>query len=74
MTPKNAAAVALGRKGGQARAEKLTQKERSDSARKAVQARWAMTKKKIELSLRQIRESNERLEQAAKKRAKKGKP
>jgi hypothetical protein len=41
MSPKNAAAVALGRKGGQARAKKLTPEERSDSARKAVEARWA---------------------------------
>jgi hypothetical protein len=41
MSPKNAAAVALGRKGGQARAKKLTSEERSDSARKAVEARWA---------------------------------
>jgi hypothetical protein len=41
MSPKNAAAVALGRKGGQARAKKLTSEERSDAARKAVEARWA---------------------------------
>jgi hypothetical protein len=42
---KNKAAVALGRrggkKGGPARAAKLTAAERSESARKAVQARWA---------------------------------
>ncbi len=41
---KNPAAVALGRlgglKGGKARARKLTAKQRSDSARKAVLARW----------------------------------
>jgi hypothetical protein len=41
---KNPHAVALGRKGGlkggPARAAKLTQEERSESARKAVQARW----------------------------------
>lgn len=38
-------AVALGRKGGlvggKARAKKLTPQERSESARKAAQARWA---------------------------------
>ena len=38
------AAVALGRrgglKGGKARAKKLTPEERSESARKAAQARW----------------------------------
>jgi hypothetical protein len=42
---KNPAAVALGRKGGKkggpARAAKLTPEQRSESARKAVQARWS---------------------------------
>jgi hypothetical protein len=41
---KNPAAVALGRKGGKkggpARAAKLTAEQRSESARKAVQIRW----------------------------------
>jgi len=41
---KNAAAVELGRlgglKGGKARAKKLTPEQRSESARKAAQARW----------------------------------
>lgn len=32
---KNAAAVALGRRGGKARAKKMTAEERSESARKA---------------------------------------
>jgi len=42
---KNPAAVELGRLGGQkggwARAEKMSQKERSAIARRAAQARWA---------------------------------
>jgi hypothetical protein len=42
---KNPAAVALGRlggrKGGKARAAKLTPEERSAIAKKAAQARWA---------------------------------
>lgn len=42
---KNAAAVALGRKGGlkggKARAEKLSPEELSEQGRKAVEARWA---------------------------------
>lgn len=42
---KDPAAVALGRKGGlkggKARAEKMTAKQRSESAQKAAQARWA---------------------------------
>lgn len=41
---KNPAAVALGRlgglKGGKARAAKLTEKQRSASAKKAAKARW----------------------------------
>ena len=40
----NAAAVALGRKGGlkggRARAEKMTAEERSEAARRAARARW----------------------------------
>jgi hypothetical protein len=46
---KNPAAVMLGRlgglKGGYARAAKMTDEERSESARKAVTARWAKAKK-----------------------------
>ncbi len=47
---KDPAAVALGRKGGKkgglARAAKLTPAQRSESARKAVKARWAKLKAK----------------------------
>lgn len=43
---KNRYAVALGRKGGKARAKKLTDKERSEAAKKAVLARWANRKAK----------------------------
>jgi hypothetical protein len=49
---KDPAAVALGRKGGlkggPARAAKMTAEERRESARKAVQARWAKAKKQSE--------------------------
>jgi len=38
-------AVALGRKGGKARLQKLTPEQRSDIARRAVKARWARAKK-----------------------------
>lgn len=48
MTPKNPAAVALGRKGGHARAKSLTPEQRSDAARKAVEARWARIKELAE--------------------------
>jgi hypothetical protein len=47
---KDPAAVALGRKGGKkgglARAASMTPAQRSESARKAVQARWAKSKAK----------------------------
>jgi hypothetical protein len=46
---RNPMAVALGRrgglKGGPARAAKMTRQERSDSAKKAADARWAPKKK-----------------------------
>jgi hypothetical protein len=35
-----------GPKGGKARAQKLTAEQRRESARKAVQARWAKSKRK----------------------------
>jgi len=37
---KNAAAVEMGRKGGKARASKLTSQERTAIARKAAKSRW----------------------------------
>ncbi len=37
---KNKAAVELGRKGGKARAEKMTPAQRTEIARKAAKARW----------------------------------
>jgi hypothetical protein len=38
---KNAAAVALGRMGGKARAQSLSAKKRSEIARKAAAGRWS---------------------------------
>lgn len=43
---KNPAAVALGRRGGLKTRQRLTAEQRSESARKAVQARWAREKAK----------------------------
>jgi len=40
MKQKNRAAAELGRRGGKARAKKLSKEERTEQARKAVQARW----------------------------------
>ncbi len=42
---KDPAAVRLGRKGGQARARRMTKEERSEASRKAALARWAKAKK-----------------------------
>lgn len=41
---KNAAAVALGRMGGKARAEGLSARKRKEIARKAAKARWGITR------------------------------
>ena len=35
----------LGKKGGKARAKKMTPEERKESAKKAINARWAKEKK-----------------------------
>jgi hypothetical protein len=40
MKKKNQAAAELGRKGGKARAQAMTDKERRESARRAAKARW----------------------------------
>jgi hypothetical protein len=70
---KNPAAVALGRKGGKkggpARAAKLTPEQRTASARKAVQARWSKaapataaldtSKKALHLCLQRIKDAND---------------
>ena len=40
---KDRAAVELGRKGGKARAEKMSKKRRSEIARKAAETRWKQT-------------------------------
>jgi hypothetical protein len=41
---KNAAAVALGRMGGKARAEGMTSEKRKAIAKKAAKARWSYTR------------------------------
>jgi hypothetical protein len=41
-------AVALGRKGGKARLQKMTSEQRKDIARRAVNARWAKVRAKKE--------------------------
>jgi hypothetical protein len=47
---KNVHAVALGRKGGQARMHKLTPEQRKEIARKAAMVRWAKKKGRKEES------------------------
>ena len=48
MSPKNQAAVELGRRGGKATARNRTAKERAEAARKAVEARWAKQRKLVD--------------------------
>jgi hypothetical protein len=45
MVKKDPAAVRLGRRGGKAYAEKHTEQQRKEQARRAAQARWAKEKK-----------------------------
>jgi hypothetical protein len=42
---KNAAAVALGRRGGKKRAQTLSPEQLSEQARNAVQARWSAARR-----------------------------
>ena len=46
MKEKDAAAVGLGRKGGLARAKKLTKKRRREIAQHAAKTRWATSKER----------------------------
>jgi hypothetical protein len=64
MSPKDPAAVSLGRKGGKATAENRTAEERANAARKAVESRWA----KQRARLKQITEGTKTLLDKAKKR------
>jgi hypothetical protein len=70
MTPKNAAAVALGKRGGKARAKNLTAEQRSESARVASEARWAKEKSALKDLVDEIKKGTKRLEEkiAAKSR------
>jgi len=70
MTPKNAAAVSLGRKGGKARAQNLTPEQRSESARKAVEARWAKADKLVADMKKSAKEFEQAQLQAERRRAK----
>ena len=66
---KNAAAVALGRKGGKKRAENLSPESRSEQARSAVQALWGQSKLQDE-SLKVHGDPLDTPEGAAKKKGK----
>lgn len=54
MTQKNPAAVELGRKGGRSRARNLSADARSESARRAAEARWEKNRNRIESALEEI--------------------
>ena len=59
----------LGKKGGQARAHNLTEKQRKESARNAAQARWAKEKAELKDLIGEITEGTKKLEARARKRA-----
>lgn len=76
MSPKNAAAVTLGRRGGKARAKNQTVEQRIESARRAAQARWARADKLLEKTEESIARSTASLKElesriAARQRRKK---
>lgn len=71
MSPKNAAAVALGRRGGKARAQNMTAEERSEASRKAVEARWTKQKAELKELVDEITEGTKKLEARAKAKQKK---
>ena len=54
MSPKNAAAVALGRRGGKAYAENTSPDDRKTRASKAAQARWAKAEKRMDAAQARI--------------------
>lgn len=76
MSPKNPAAVALGRRGGRARVRNQTPEQRRESARNAAVARWAREKAELREVTAEILEGTKRLEAkiAARTKAKKEKP
>lgn len=73
VSPKNPAAVALGRRGGRARVQNQTLEQRIESARHAAQARWAQNEKRIDASLKEINEGLAKLEAKQKARTQRAK-
>jgi hypothetical protein len=71
MSPKNPAAVALGRRGGKATAKNRTAEERAQAARKAVEARWSKQRAELERLTKEIKEGTTALLKKAQKRKKK---
>ena len=51
----------FGKEGGKATARNRTPEERSDAARKAVQARWAKNEKRIAAALKEVNEGTKTL-------------
>jgi hypothetical protein len=58
MTPKNPAAVELGRRGGKARVRNQTPEQRAASARNAAQARWSKNQEFIDQKLAELEKKN----------------
>jgi hypothetical protein len=61
----------LGKKGGKARAKRMTPEQRAESARKAVEARWAKQKAELRELTAEITERSKALEAKATRRTRK---
>ena len=70
MSPKDPAAVALGRKGGKARVANMSKDELSDANRRAAEARWKKQREQLEKTVATITEGTKHLEKTSAKRAK----
>jgi hypothetical protein len=58
----------FGKEGGKATARNRTPEERSDAARKAVQARWAKNEERIAEALKEVNEGTKKLLKRARAR------
>ena len=58
----------FGKEGGKATARNRTPEERSDAARKAVQARWAKNEERIAEALKEVNEGTRKLLKRARAR------
>jgi hypothetical protein len=61
----------IGRKGGKTRVQNQTPEQRTESARKAAQARWAKNERRITAALKEITEGTKALLKKSRARVRK---